>query len=104
MANMIGVTACATVDSSAIHYDETQLKAIKDALENKLLVLTGGPDTGKTPITLGIIRAYKESGAKILLADPTGMAAKRMSEVTKMEAKTIHRLLEMKPLQGFSEE
>ena len=65
------------------------------------LVLTGGPGTGKTTTTLGIIRAYRESGAKILLAAPTGRAAKRMSEVTKMEAKTIHRLLEMKPPQGF---
>ena len=87
--------------SGAIHYDETQLKAIKAALENKVLVLTGGPGTGKTTTTLGIIRAYKKSGAKILLAAPTGRAAKRMSEVTHMEAKTIHRLLEMKPPQGF---
>ncbi|MBR0184494.1 MAG: AAA family ATPase, partial [Synergistaceae bacterium] len=99
--NMAGVNAWATVDSNAIHYDETQLKAIKAALENKVLVLTGGPGTGKTTTTLGIIRAYRESGAKILLAAPTGRAAKRMSEVTKMEAKTIHRLLEMKPPQGF---
>ena len=77
------------------------ITAIEAALENKVLVLTGGPGTGKTTTTLGIIRAYRESGAKILLAAPTGRAAKRMSEVTKMEAKTIHRLLEMKPPQGF---
>ena len=99
--NMAGINDWATVDSNAIHYDETQLKAIRAALENKVLVLTGGPGTGKTTTTLGIIRAYKESGAKILLAAPTGRAAKRMSEVTHMEAKTIHRLLEMKPPQGF---
>ena len=99
--NMAGINDWATVDSNAIHYDETQLKAIRAALENKVLVLTGGPGTGKTTTTLGIIRAYKESGAKILLAAPTGRAAKRMSEVTKMEAKTIHRLLEIKPPQGF---
>ncbi len=91
----------ATVDSSAIHYDETQLKAIRAAIDNKILVLTGGPGTGKTTTTLGIIRAYREAGAKILLAAPTGRAAKRMSEVTHMEAKTIHRLLEMRPPQGF---
>ena len=91
----------ATVDSHAIHYDEAQLKAIKAALDNKVLVLTGGPGTGKTTTTLGIIRAYKENGAKILLAAPTGRAAKRMSEVTKMGAKTIHRLLEMVPSEGF---
>ena len=103
--NMAEINDWAMADSKnssgAIHYDETQLKAIRAALENKVLVLTGGPGTGKTTTTLGIIRAYKESGAKILLAAPTGRAAKRMSEVTHMEAKTIHRLLEMKPPQGF---
>ena len=99
--DMAEINTWATVDSSAIHYDETQLKAIRAALENKVLVLTGGPGTGKTTTTLGIIRAYKESGAKILLTAPTGRAAKRMSEVTHMEAKTLHRLLEMKPPQGF---
>lgn len=95
------INTWATVDSKAIHYDETQLKAIRAAIENKVLVLTGGPGTGKTTTTLGIIRAYRESGARILLCAPTGRAAKRMSEVTKMEAKTIHRLLEMKPPEGF---
>ena len=95
------INTWATVDSKAIHYDETQLEAIQAAIENKVLVLTGGPGTGKTTTTLGIIRAYRESGAKILLCAPTGRAAKRMSEVTKMEAKTIHRLLEMKPPEGF---
>ena len=87
--------------STSIPYDETQLKAIKAAIENKVLILTGGPGTGKTTTTLGIIEAYRQSGAKILLAAPTGRAAKRMSEVTKMEAKTIHRLLETTPPQGF---
>lgn len=95
------INTWATIDSKAIHYDDTQLKAIQAAIENKVLVLTGGPGTGKTTTTLGIIRAYRESGAKILLCAPTGRAAKRMSEVTKMEAKTIHRLLEMKPSEGF---
>lgn len=95
------INTWATVDSKAIHYDETQLEAIQAAIENKVLVLTGGPGTGKTTTTLGIIRAYRESGARILLCAPTGRAAKRMSEVTKMEAKTIHRLLEMKPPEGF---
>ena len=89
------------VRAGSIHYDENQVKAIKAALNSKVLVLTGGPGTGKTTTTLGIIRAYREVGAKILLAAPTGRAAKRMSEVTGMEAKTIHRLLEMKPAAGF---
>ena len=100
--NMAGIINEWTSDDiNAIHYDETQLKAIKAAIENKVLVLTGGPGTGKTTTTLGIIRAYREAGAKILLAAPTGRAAKRMSEVTHMEAKTIHRLLEMKLAEGF---
>ena len=58
------------------------------------MVLTGGPGTGKTTTTLGIISAYKQAGCQIILAAPTGRAAKRMSEATGMEAKTIHRLLE----------
>jgi exodeoxyribonuclease V alpha subunit len=70
-------------------------------VQNKVLVLTGGPGTGKTTTTLGIITAFKESGAKILLAAPTGRAAKRLSEATGMEAKTIHRLLEVKPPEGY---
>ena len=86
---------------TSIRYDDTQLNAIEAAINNKVLVLTGGPGTGKTTTTLGIIRAYREAGAQILLAAPTGRAAKRMSEVTGMEAKTIHRLLEMRPPNGF---
>ena len=87
--------------SKSINYDDSQIQAIKAALENKVFVLTGGPGTGKTTTTMGIIETYQERGAKILLAAPTGRAAKRMSEVTRMEAKTIHRLLEMKPSEGF---
>jgi exodeoxyribonuclease V alpha subunit len=65
------------------------------------MVMTGGPGTGKTTTTLGIITAYRESGFKVLLAAPTGRAAKRLSEATGMEAKTIHRLLEVKPPEGY---
>lgn len=100
----IEINSWADVDSKTIHYDETQLEAIESAMHNKVLVITGGPGTGKTTTTLGIIRAYKEAGAKILLAAPTGRAAKRMSEVTKMGAKTIHRLLKMKPGEGFQQD
>ena len=64
-------------------------------------MLTGGPGTGKTTTTLGIISAYKQAGCQIILAAPTGRAAKRMSEATGMEAKTIHRLLEYKPPEGY---
>ena len=89
-------------DEKPIHYDTIQLQAIQAAIDNKVLVLTGGPGTGKTTTTKGIINAYREIGAKILLAAPTGRAAKRMSEVTGMKAKTIHRLLEAVPPAGFN--
>ena len=82
-----------------IEYDEVQLEAIRTALKSKIMVLTGGPGTGKSTTTLGIIRAF--GGLRILLAAPTGRAAKRLSEVTGMEAKTIHRLLEFKPPEGY---
>jgi len=84
-----------------IVYDEIQKQAIMTALCSKFMVLTGGPGTGKTTTTLGIINAFKKSGAKICLAAPTGRAAKRMTEMTGMEAKTIHRLLEYRPPQGY---
>ena len=86
---------------TGMEYDEIQMQAIRDAVTSKILVLTGGPGTGKTTTTLGIITAFREAGAKILLAAPTGRAAKRLSEATGMEAKTIHRLLEVKPPDGY---
>ena len=86
---------------TGMQYDEVQLKAIQTAVNSKILILTGGPGTGKTTTTLGIITAFRESGAQILLAAPTGRAAKRLSEATGMEAKTVHRLLEVKPPEGY---
>ena len=82
-------------------YDPVQMDAIKTATQSKILVLTGGPGTGKTTTTLGIITAFQAAGASILLAAPTGRAAKRLSEATGLEAKTIHRLLEVKPPEGY---
>ena len=82
-------------------YDDIQADAIRQAATAKVMVLTGGPGTGKTTTTHGIISAYKAYGLKILLAAPTGRAAKRMTEATGMEAKTIHRLLECKPPEGY---
>ena len=87
--------------SSEITYDEIQWQAVKTAVSSKVMVLTGGPGTGKTTTTLGIISEYKQAGCKIILAAPTGRAAKRMSEATGMEVKTIHRLLEYKPPEGY---
>ena len=88
-------------EKTGMDYDEVQLQAIMTAAHSKILVLTGGPGTGKTTTTLGIITAFREAGAEILLAAPTGRAAKRLSETTGMEAKTIHRMLEVKPPDGY---
>ena len=82
-------------------YDDVQRDAIRQAATAKVMVLTGGPGTGKTTTTHGIISAYKAFGLRILLAAPTGRAAKRMTEATGLEAKTIHRLLECKPPEGY---
>ena len=76
-----------------ITYDDIQMDAIRTAMDSKVMVLTGGPGTGKTTTTKGIISAWKAAGLKILLAAPTGRAAKRLSEATGMEASTIHRML-----------
>ena len=84
---------------AGIEYDEVQLRAIDTARKSKIMILTGGPGTGKSTTTMGIIRAF--AGLRILLAAPTGRAAKRLSEVTGMEARTIHRLLEFKPPEGY---
>ena len=87
--------------ATGMNYDEIQMQAILTAAQSKILILTGGPGTGKTTTTLGIITAFRSAGARILLAAPTGRAAKRLSEATGLEAKTIHRLLEVKPPDGY---
>lgn len=79
--------------SEGIEYDDIQMDAIRTAMKSKVMVLTGGPGTRKTTTTKGVISAWKEAGLKILLAAPTGRAAKRLSEATGMTASTIHRLL-----------
>ena len=84
-----------------IQYDEVQAQAVQEAARSKVMVLTGGPGTGKTTTVQGIIAAYGQMGLRILLAAPTGRAAKRMSEATGLPAKTIHRLLECKPPEGY---
>jgi exodeoxyribonuclease V alpha subunit len=98
---MVAEDTAAYGKKSAIEYDEVQKSAIQKALDSKVMVLTGGPGTGKTTTTQGIIEAYKARGMKIILAAPTGRAAKRMTEATGMEAKTIHRLLEYNPQDGY---
>jgi exodeoxyribonuclease V alpha subunit len=76
---------------------ESQIAAIRLALRSKVLVVTGGPGVGKTTIVNSILRILAAKGAKLLLCAPTGRAAKRMTEATGFEAKTIHRLLEVDP-------
>lgn len=84
-----------------MQYDEIQADAIRQAAVSKVMILTGGPGTGKTTTVQGILATYRAFGLKILLAAPTGRAAKRLEETTGMEAKTIHRLLEYKPPEGY---
>ena len=87
--------------SSGIRYDAVQIDAISQAAKSKVMVLTGGPGTGKTTVTQGIITMYRAFGLEVLLAAPTGRAAKRMTEAAGLEARTIHRLLEFKPPEGY---
>ena len=84
-----------------IQYDETQIQALRMAVQSKVMVLTGGPGTGKTTITRGIIGLLQQQHLGVLLCSPTGRAAKKLSEATGREAKTIHRLLGFKPPHGF---
>jgi exodeoxyribonuclease V alpha subunit len=79
---------------------ESQRKAVTLALSAKVMVITGGPGVGKTTLVNAILRILSAKGVTVALAAPTGRAAKRLSESTGMEAKTIHRLLEVDPKQG----
>ena len=79
---------------------EKQIEAVRQAAGNKVMVITGGPGTGKTTIVNAILKIFSAIKAKILLAAPTGRAAKRMSEATGHEAKTIHRMLEYNMRKG----
>jgi len=82
-----------------ISYAQLQKEAIASALENGVMVLTGGPGTGKTTVVRALLRIFASMDLRVALAAPTGRAAKRLSEATSSEAKTVHRLLEM----SFSE-
>jgi len=83
--------------SNKIKYDEIQREAIELAVNSKFCVITGGPGVGKTTILKAIIDIFRIKNMRILLSATTGRAAKRMSETTKLEAKTIHRLLDSSP-------
>lgn len=89
------------------NFSDEQILAINYSLKHNLLVLTGGPGTGKTTTLRGIIELYQKKEKKIMLAAPTGRAAKRMTEIIGLEAKTIHRLLEFNPMDysfGYNED
>lgn len=82
-------------DKLGISYAKQQKEAIYTALSGSIMILTGGPGTGKTTVVKGLLSIFDSIGHKCVLAAPTGRAAKRLSEATSHEAKTIHRLLEM---------
>ncbi|MDF2870556.1 MAG: helicase, RecD/TraA family [Anaerocolumna sp.] len=86
-----------------IELDDLQRTAVMEAARNGILVVTGGPGTGKTTTINAIIRFFEAEGMDLLLAAPTGRAAKRMTETTGYEAKTIHRLLEISKMSGDME-
>ena len=83
-----------------INLAENQKQAVREAIDKKVMVVTGGPGTGKTTIINSIIKIYRRLGQRVLLAAPTGRAAKRMSEAAGHEARTVHRLLEFSPKEG----
>lgn len=80
---------------NGIHYEGLQRQAITTALSRGLMILTGGPGTGKTTTLNAIISLYEQAGSRVMIAAPTGRAAKRVSDLTGYDAKTIHRLLEV---------
>ncbi len=82
-------------------FSDEQLSAIEMSVENKVMILTGGPGTGKTTTVKGIIDLYNQLDLKIMLAAPTGRAAKRIEEITGEKAKTIHRLLDYNPKEDY---
>lgn len=85
---------------NGIKYEALQRKAINEALSKGFMVLTGGPGTGKTTTLNAIISLFEQQGYNVLIAAPTGRAAKRISDLTGYDAKTIHRLLEIEPGNG----
>jgi len=90
----------ATEKDLGMEFSPLQRQAIRESIERKILVITGGPGTGKTTIIRGVVDVFRKWGKEVLLAAPTGRAAKRISEATGQEARTIHRVLEFQPKKG----
>jgi exodeoxyribonuclease V alpha subunit len=87
-------------EKHSIALSVTQKQALKQALEAKVMIITGGPGVGKTTLLRSLLKILKAKHVNVLLAAPTGRAAKRLEETTGLEARTIHRLLEMNPMAG----
>jgi len=96
----IGAAAAEVESSFGIVFSELQRQAVRESVQKKILVITGGPGTGKTTIVRAVTALFDKWGKSVLLAAPTGRAAKRLSETTGREAKTIHRTLEYNPKTG----
>jgi exodeoxyribonuclease V alpha subunit len=92
----------AAAKSDGVELAPQQRDAVRAALTHRLVVLTGGPGTGKTTTVRSILRLCRQAGHRVLLAAPTGRAAKRLAETTGQGAKTLHRLLEFKPAEGMA--
>lgn len=90
-----------TINGDGLPYSPMQREAIFKALNSQVMVLTGGPGSGKTTVLRGVIEALEKRGKKVVLAAPTGRAAKRMTTLTGVEASTIHRLLGYREGQGW---
>ncbi len=95
----VGLIIAEEEKAAGLTYEKLQLRAIDSAVNTSVLILTGGPGTGKTTVVKTAISVFERMGYEVALAAPTGRAAKRMSEATGLEAKTIHRLLEV----GYSD-
>lgn len=100
-SKVLDVPAIPVTAINGHEYSDEQKGAIKMALENPVMVLTGGPGSGKTTVLKGILDIFDQKGLKVILAAPTGRAAKRMTTLTGREASTIHRLLGYRSGEGY---